>query len=233
MFFVLSCLVARPLALNDSSFLHPDCPSSFECGKLGFIRFPFNNESLTDCGLYTVKNCGTPHPKIQLKRGGLWVDVVGISQANVINISDSELQKQIDSRSCSVLRDLALQNSSSSSLSTPNNLTLYNCTQNPKDALPLFISSFSCPGYYTSPNFSYSLDGSTCNSKILVPVIPVGPNNPVSKFTADFQLQVTVHGPCYECFFHKGGKCSDTKGNFVCKGENTERRKGNDFYVKV
>lgn len=227
--FILSQLVALPLAWNDSR--HPLCPS-FECGNLGLIGFPFNNVSLTNCGFYTVKNC-FGQPKIQLSREKeLWFDVVAISQANVIHINDSELQKQINARNCSILDDLALPTSPLTSLSTDNNLTLYKCTDTPKDAFPLFVSSFSCSGYYTYLNTSVSPNCSSSKSKFLVPVRPVGRNNSAVEFTSNFQLQVTISLRCQQCF-HSGGQCSDTRGYFVCKDGNTKIRKGIDFSAKV
>lgn len=231
LFFVLSHLVVLSLAWNDSSFVHPECPP-FECGTLGLIRFPFNNESLLNCGLYTVKNCSAhAQPKIQLKReGGLWFDVVGISQANVIHINDTELKRQISSRNCSILNDLALTTSPVSSLSTDDNVTIYNCTENPKDALPLFISSFTCPGYYTYLNFNTSPSCTTSKSRLSVPVRPVDANNSYVEFTGDFQLQVTVSSECHNCFNRKG-ECLINQNKFDCKGGKAERRKGIDFYI--
>ncbi|KAE8648797.1 LEAF RUST 10 DISEASE-RESISTANCE LOCUS RECEPTOR-LIKE PROTEIN KINASE-like 2.5 [Cucumis sativus] len=223
LFFVLSHIVALSLAWNDTRYVHPIC-TPFECGNLGLIGFPFNNMSLTDCGFYTVKNC-SGQPKIQLNRGKeLWFDVTTISQANVIHINDQELRKRINARNCTILDDLALPISSLSSLSTDNNLTMYYCTEKPKDALPLFISSFNCPDYYTYLNTSASPNCLTSKSKFVVPVRPVGPNNSVLEFTSNFQLQVTISVSCQGCF-HRGGRCSDTQGYFVCEGENTKSRK--------
>ncbi|XP_023542041.1 LEAF RUST 10 DISEASE-RESISTANCE LOCUS RECEPTOR-LIKE PROTEIN KINASE-like 1.1 isoform X1 [Cucurbita pepo subsp. pepo] len=221
--FVLSHLVAHPLARNDTSFVRPDCPP-FDCGNFGFLGFPFNNETLTDCGLYTVRNC-SGEPKIQLKRErDVWFDVVSISQANVIHINDTELQKQINSRNCSILDDLSLPTSPSFSLSTNNNITLSNCTDNPGGDFPLFISKFSCPGIYSILNSDTPPNCSTSNSRFLVPVLPVGPNNSVLEFTADFQLRVTVSSICYDCF-REGGQCSITNEKFVCKDGKREASK--------
>ncbi|KGN52101.1 LEAF RUST 10 DISEASE-RESISTANCE LOCUS RECEPTOR-LIKE PROTEIN KINASE-like 1.1 isoform X1 [Cucumis sativus] len=229
--FVLSHLVALSLAWNDTRYVHPIC-TPFECGNLGLIGFPFNNMSLTDCGFYTVKNC-SGQPKIQLNRGKeLWFDVTTISQANVIHINDQELRKRINARNCTILDDLALPISSLSSLSTDNNLTMYYCTEKPKDALPLFISSFNCPDYYTYLNTSASPNCLTSKSKFVVPVRPVGPNNSIVVFTSDFQLQVTISIPCQQCF-HRGGQCSDTPGYFVCEGENTKSRKDQLKKLKI
>lgn len=218
LFFVLSYLVSLQLALNESSFIHPDCPA-FECGNLGLIRFPFNNESLLDCGLYTVRNCKT-QPQIQLRRGGVWFGVASISQANVILIDDQDLKNRIDSRNCSILADLALPETASSSLYTADNITLYNCRDKPKDATSLFLSSFNCSGYYTYPNSS---GPSNCfNSKVLkIPVNPVGSQNPIIEFTYKFHLQVTIARRCYECYYG-GGQCLTTpEGNFNCKNGKT------------
>ncbi|KAA0034578.1 LEAF RUST 10 DISEASE-RESISTANCE LOCUS RECEPTOR-LIKE PROTEIN KINASE-like 2.5 isoform X2 [Cucumis melo var. makuwa] len=217
LFFALSHIVGVSLAWNDSRYVHPIC-TPFECGNLGLIGFPMNNMSLTDCGFYTVKNC-SGQPKIQLSREKeLWFDVVAISQANVIHIDDQELQKRITARDCTILDDLALPMSSLSSLSTDNNLTMYHCTDKPIDALPLFISSFSCPGYYTYINTSASPNCPTSKSKFVVPVRPIGPNNSAVEFTSNFQLQVTISLPCQQCL-QRGGRCSDTQGYIVCEVE--------------
>ncbi|XP_038893309.1 LEAF RUST 10 DISEASE-RESISTANCE LOCUS RECEPTOR-LIKE PROTEIN KINASE-like 2.5 isoform X2 [Benincasa hispida] len=218
--FVLTQLVALPLARRDSSYVRPFCPL-FECGNLGLIGFPFNNVSLTDCGLYTVKNC-SGQPKIQLKREEeIWFDVVAISQSNVIHIDDPELQKRINTRSCSILDDLALPTSPSSSLSADYTLTLYNCTHKPIDGLPLFDSSFSCPGYYSYVNTSASPNCPTSKSEFFIPIRPIDANNSAVEFTSNFQLQVTISTPCTQCF-RSGGQCSNTRGQFVCKGGNTK-----------
>ena len=87
--FILSHFVL--LSSAEKEWKHLSNCSLFKCGKLGWLRFPFNNETNPECGLRTVVNCTEETPQIQLERGGRHFEVKNI-QGGTIIIQDEQLQ---------------------------------------------------------------------------------------------------------------------------------------------
>ena len=83
----------------------PNCPP-FDCEKLGWLHFPFNNEKNPECGLCTVTRCTEELPWIQLERGGRYFGVKNISQAGTIVIQDQQLQGQLKHRRCDFINNI-------------------------------------------------------------------------------------------------------------------------------
>ena len=87
--FILSHFVL--LSSAEKEWKHLSNCSLFKCGKLGWLRFPLNNETNPECGLRTVVNCTEETPQIQLERGGRHFEVKNI-QGGTIIIQDEQLQ---------------------------------------------------------------------------------------------------------------------------------------------
>ena len=133
-FFFLSHLVLL-YSVAAEGIYPPGCPP-FVCGKVGKISFPFANDTSPECGLLILHDCGDPHqkktPKIKLERNGtlLSYDVETISQANIIQFKDPQLQSVLDFNSCESLKNWTLPSPSSPFIyfqRVSGNLTLFKC----------------------------------------------------------------------------------------------------------
>ncbi|GMP58969.1 hypothetical protein CsSME_00022437 [Camellia sinensis var. sinensis] len=80
---------------QDDKYQH-GCPQSFNCGKLGPIKFPFSNGTYPGCGLCTV-NCSEPVPIIYLGWTHQPYEVKEFLNDEAVNVSDKYLRKLISS----------------------------------------------------------------------------------------------------------------------------------------
>ncbi|KAH7840564.1 hypothetical protein Vadar_018662 [Vaccinium darrowii] len=71
---------------------------SFNCGTHGQIRFPLSNTTFPQCGLFTVKTCTDPVPKLNLGKPELFYDLSSTNvEENSCSTISPELDKQQDS----------------------------------------------------------------------------------------------------------------------------------------
>lgn len=134
--------------------------SSFHCGKLGHIDFPFNNKTNPECGLYTV-DCKEPIQKIQLKKGGHWFQIYNISPANSIFINIEELHKPFDSHSCKSFESLTLPSPSLVS-NILHTTTMFNCS---KGSLGINSSLYrTCEDYELYYNNTFNPSSPQCST---------------------------------------------------------------------
>ncbi|GMP59003.1 hypothetical protein CsSME_00022457 [Camellia sinensis var. sinensis] len=104
-FFVVShLLIVHSTGQDDVHGYQHGCPQSFNCGKLGPIKFPFSNDTYPRCGLCTV-NCSEPVPIIYSS----WkheryerYEVKEFLNDEAVNVSDKYLRKLISSNSCHI-----------------------------------------------------------------------------------------------------------------------------------
>ncbi|KAI8022641.1 LEAF RUST 10 DISEASE-RESISTANCE LOCUS RECEPTOR-LIKE PROTEIN KINASE-like 1.1 [Camellia lanceoleosa] len=84
------------------------CPQSFNCGKLGQIKFPLTNIKNGRCGLCKV-NCSDPVPKIKLGSKN-WYEVKQVLSDETIDVTDKELGKLKSSNSCEIFKNFTIPN---------------------------------------------------------------------------------------------------------------------------
>ncbi|KAL7240393.1 hypothetical protein ACSBR2_006110 [Camellia fascicularis] len=205
------------------------CPQSFNCGKLGPIKFPFSNDTYPRCGLCTV-NCSEPVPIIKLGWKNKPYEVMEFLNDEAVNVSDKWLGDLISSKSCDIFSNLTLFSGPSGPISytiSPN-LTLFKCPthSSSKPQLQPEIYSFSnCSGYtvyYTDPNQhtpTHAYLSSDC-VVIQLPMLPSIRNRNVSDLFSllayEFIIGLHMSKECYECR-HNGGQCpSPGLGEFHC-----------------
>ncbi|XP_034689621.1 LEAF RUST 10 DISEASE-RESISTANCE LOCUS RECEPTOR-LIKE PROTEIN KINASE-like 1.1 isoform X2 [Vitis riparia] len=216
---------------------HPPNCSFFQCGKLGWLKFPFNNETNPECGLRTIVNCTEEAPKIQLERGGRHFEVKNI-QGDTIIIQDEQLQEHLKHGRCDLIDNLTSSPSPSvffTPVPTLTKLTLFKCHPSHNIDLVTEYNYTRCQDYiihYNHPNhipptptppppgcsiIQYPVNMSTVGIANLVPLL-----------TSDITLEVKVFPPCRNCL-HRGGQCQDDeKGKFQCA-----HVKGNDNRLKL
>ncbi|KAI8022006.1 LEAF RUST 10 DISEASE-RESISTANCE LOCUS RECEPTOR-LIKE PROTEIN KINASE-like 1.1 [Camellia lanceoleosa] len=206
------------------------CPQSFNCGKLGPIKFPFSNNTYPGCGLCTV-NCSEPVPIIYLWWKDERYEVKEFLNDEDVNVSDKYLRKLLSSNSCDIFSNfLFLYRTPSISYTISTNLTLFKCPTygNSKPQLQTEVYNFSnCPGYtvyYTDPNQHTPTPAnlpSDCEV-IHLPILPSIQNRNVSDLFSllayEFTIGLHVTKECYECR-HNGGQCHGHREFHCIKAE--------------
>ncbi|KAH7571115.1 hypothetical protein JRO89_XS05G0255400 [Xanthoceras sorbifolium] len=87
--FVICYLFSSSMAEEVTGF-NPRC-TQFPCGNLGYLGFPFSNQSNPECGLFQVHNCNQLfRQKIQLWKDGPWFHIGDIKLDNTLQLRDHE-----------------------------------------------------------------------------------------------------------------------------------------------
>ncbi|KAL8035137.1 hypothetical protein ABFX02_12G077300 [Erythranthe guttata] len=219
LFFFLLLL----LSLLDSADSH--CSESFECGRLGHLEFPISNS--TGCGLFTVDDCDSDNPTVQLEPGGLVYNISRNMSTNSFLIKDHSLQWQLNSNSCFAFRNVSLPKSPSISFSVSPNRTVFACVNqnyiHDGEIFPENHRSYNCTlftVYYGFPTAQVSPVPSDCQV-IQLPVKSnydqYSPGNVFDMLTHEYILEWNVSENCSECH-QGGGQClSNSMGEFECK----------------
>ncbi|XP_028057864.1 LEAF RUST 10 DISEASE-RESISTANCE LOCUS RECEPTOR-LIKE PROTEIN KINASE-like 1.1 [Camellia sinensis] len=216
-FFVVSHLViVHSTWQDDKHGYQHGCPQSFNCGKLGPIKFPFSNDTYRGCGLCTV-NCSEPVPIIYLGKDKPY-EVKKFLNDEAVNVSDKSLRDLISSKSCDIFNNFTLFSRPSISYTISSNLTLFKCRTNSssKPQLQTQLYSFSnCSGYtvyYTDPNQNTPTPANLSSGCVVIqlPMLPSIRNRNVSDLfsllASEFTIGLHVSKECYECH-HNGGQC--------------------------
>ncbi|CAL5396616.1 unnamed protein product [Camellia sinensis] len=203
------------------------CPESFNCGKLGLIKFPFSNDTYPRCGLCTV-NCSEPVPIIYLGWTHQPYEVKEFLNDEAVNVSDKYLRKLISSNSCDIFSKslFPYPTPSISYTISPNLSSLFKCPTNggSKPQLQTEVYSFSnCTGYtvyYTDPNQHTQIPANLSPDceVIKLPMLPsirsINLSDLFSLLAYEFTIGLHVSKECYECR-HNGGQCRGL-GEFHC-----------------
>ncbi|CAL5210021.1 unnamed protein product [Lathyrus oleraceus] len=107
-----------------------NCPSSFTCGYLGPISFPFTTTQHPNCGMLIIHGCddSEPQSKKTIQNNKTWFDITKIDPFT-ITIRDDDLHDILLKRSCDILNY-----NSKFTVNTPlvssrlaNYITVYGC----------------------------------------------------------------------------------------------------------
>ncbi|GMP58999.1 hypothetical protein CsSME_00022453 [Camellia sinensis var. sinensis] len=228
-FFVISHLViVHSTGQDDVHGYQHGCPQSFNCGKLGPVKFPFSNDTYPRCGLCTV-NCSEPVPIIKLGWKRKPYEVKEFLNDEAVNVSDKLLGDLISSKSCDIFSNLSLFSGPRDiSYTMSPNLTLFKCPTN-SSSKPLRqtgVYSFSnCSGYivyYTDPNQRTQTPSNLSSNCVVIqlPMLPSIQNRNVSDLfsllACEFTIRLHVSKECLECH-HNGGQCDE--GSLCIKDE--------------
>ena len=222
-FFVLSHLLLLHSAEGENR-IPPNC-SSFPCGNLGIIGFPFFNSKNLNCDGLLAVDCEGKPPTIQLDLGGRQYEVIKISYTNTTQsttrIKDPLLWDYWYAKKCESVTNLTFPSSPSISFEiTSPNQTLFKCNHNPPiTPLPNF-KNVSCDDpyniYYSHSNHSSPTSLSECS------IIQLPQNEHPDEhepFGAEFDLEVHVSDACSSCHA-RGGLCEalvgEDKRKFYC-----------------
>ncbi|KAI4357758.1 hypothetical protein L6164_001687 [Bauhinia variegata] len=209
------------------------CPSSFNCGDLGTIQFPFTTIERPDCGILALHGCGDDSG-IQLKEGELY-DVIHIDHFTIF-VRDYSLHKSLQSRSCEIFNSKFTPNlpptSPLASFDMKYNVTMFRCDKSLHIPLPKLLFNYTNCSSYNIYYFRRKLElpGSykppssfTGCSTIQLPVKNEDDNNdPFTFLTADVPIEVRLSDECAKCYHHDRGLCQlDSEGKFLCAKEDS------------
>ncbi|XP_057961689.1 LEAF RUST 10 DISEASE-RESISTANCE LOCUS RECEPTOR-LIKE PROTEIN KINASE-like 1.1 isoform X3 [Malania oleifera] len=204
-------------------FAKPHNCSSFVCGNLGSIRFPFRKiNDDPECGLLTV-TCSQPDQRIQLVEQGKWYQVMNISQDDTIFINDVELQQRLKNNKCDVFENLKLPTSLKINLIIEPNMTFFKCNRTLHSALHTRFEH-TCGAYdikYDDVPYNFRKEVPPQCSVIQLPMAKQNKNysDPFSLLAHEFYLKAQLSWDCIDCR-HQGGQCKyDSKGRVRCVGK--------------
>ncbi|KAM3692972.1 hypothetical protein ACJW31_08G129600 [Castanea mollissima] len=219
-FFLLSRLLLLHSAEEVNRTL-PNC-SSFQCGKLGIIGFPFTDSSHPLCGLLPVK-CDEMPPTIQLGWGRGPYEVINISYTNttlITRIKDLLLSDALNTQKCESVTNFTLPNSPfiSFKLTTPSQ-TLFKCNRTLGIASPRNFTRRNCGDYslyYSHLNDDSQSFPAQCSIIQLPRKKHSDKDTLFSLLSAEFDLEVNVSEACSSCY-GGGGHCElEQNGKFQC-----------------
>ena len=194
------------------------CPSSFLCGNVGKIEFPFTTTERPDCGLLAVSGCDDQNPQanktIELRKG-LFYDVIASYDSTIV-IRDFKLHKYLGSESCEAFeRNLTLPSPSPlASFIIRSNITLFRCNRSLKIHFSKpFLNYTNCSDYnifYACPNGFYCKDIeypsslAECSTIQLPTKDPTDSNHPFTFLTSEIHIQAQLSSDCEKCFRQEG-----------------------------
>ncbi|XP_057736107.1 rust resistance kinase Lr10-like [Arachis stenosperma] len=215
------------------------CPTSFECGKLGTIMFPFTYSKRPHCGVLAIHGCHDNNPNAQQvivlnnKPNGRFL-VLNID-FRTITITDLALLKSLKSQSqtqrCKAFsNNLSLPLMPSSPLGysyAKFNKTLFTCPSNNLTLPPGFYNYNNCSNYHIYYDGFQSLGDSpdlrppgplaACSKIHFALKDESNDTDPFSFLSDRIVLEVELSSDCRNCIRHRRGHCQlDSQGNFLC-----------------
>ena len=184
------------------------CPSSFQCGSLGLLSYPFTTDFQPHCGLCAI-NCTEPEKTIRLGRHGPWYNLnYSFSDDKVFLVDDWSLFHAVNPDMCNVFGEgFRLPRSSSISFTVLIIETMWRCPngtrlspENENNNTLRRIIGCGRFNVYHSHDSEFTVPNNTKCSRIQYPKALV--------------LEVTSE--CSRCTT-EGGRCQDlSNGEFKC-----------------
>ena len=209
------------------------CPSSFECGNLGTINFPFTNTQRPNCGVLAIHGCDDPNPEalksIQLTNAPIGrFHVLYVNDNNTLVIRDETQRNNLRSKSCKAFsNNYTLPPSSPlGSVHVVNNKTLFRCNHSLHIILPPNVYNYrKCPEYniYYGPpignpqGFKLLSSLTSCSKIQLALKDESDTTDPFSFISDNILMEVQLSEDCKRCIHQEKGQCQLHKqGKFYC-----------------
>ncbi|XP_019160155.1 PREDICTED: LEAF RUST 10 DISEASE-RESISTANCE LOCUS RECEPTOR-LIKE PROTEIN KINASE-like 1.1 isoform X3 [Ipomoea nil] len=199
--------------------LPSNCTKGFLCGSMGYLEFPFAQQTQPHCGLIAVDCDAKPLPTLQLGTGGDWYQFVSNDLApNTIFLEDLKLQGLLESCKYSNLNyTLQFPNSQSITFRNLEAKPFLECNHSQAYDIGNYEICNSTEGFsfslkYTSENNPKCDTAANCT---LYPS-PILVEQTNALITAQFGIYLEVSPACYDCY-HGGGICrADSNNEFQC-----------------
>ncbi|KAI9120177.1 hypothetical protein K1719_008825 [Acacia pycnantha] len=215
------------------------CPTSFDCGYLGKIQFPWTTTERTDCGLFAIQGCHDPNVlKTLLTTNGTTrtfkvfkiTHTVSPSESTIV-IRDMDLQERLRNRSCEAFSSnytfpLTLPPPALASFKITNIGVFLRCNRlKPLDRTNASFFNFTCVDsdiIYGFPNPERNKSSSLLSSCSVIqfPIKDLPDDgDPFTFITSIVLLRVRLSDNCSKCIYHRAGRCQlDPNGIFNCDG---------------
>ncbi|KAI4357766.1 hypothetical protein L6164_001694 [Bauhinia variegata] len=230
-FYIL--LFSQLLSLLSTGEGHEKCPSSFNCGYLETIQFPFTTIERPDCGILALHGCGNDSVSskgIQLKKGERY-HVMHIDHSTIF-VRDDHLHKLLQSRSCEIFNSNYTPNlpptSPLASFDVKYNITLFKCNKSLHIPQPkLSFNYANCSNYniyYFPREFELPMSNKPppkAFAECSILQLPVkdedDSNDPFTFLSAEVPIKVRFSEECAKCYYHERGMCQlDSRRKFLC-----------------
>ncbi|KAL2324123.1 hypothetical protein Fmac_023181 [Flemingia macrophylla] len=211
------------------------CPSSFDCGYLGQIKFPFTTTLQPHCGLLAIDGCqqndSYASRTLQLNNPTPTSYSVLHVEPRTIIIRDDRQYHYLQTKNCTAFaNNFSLpQTSSLASFYLKYNITIFRCNRSLNTTPPQHFYKYSnCSDYdvfYGPPNtqippgFKWPSSLTPC-STVQLAVEANSTNNPFQFLSASIAIEVRLSDTCESCLNRGEDQCLlDSRGNFYCTKE--------------
>ena len=208
------------------------CRTSFSCGYLGNISFPFTVTQHPHCGILAISGCrsnNTAAPKsIQLGKPPSEQSLIATYvDRDTITVTDEAQRKNLLVKNCQAFKNYTVPSTSPlASFYIKYNITMFKCNDSLSVNLPDYFNNYTnCRGY----NLYYDLLNSVRPRGFKVPsslaqckqfqvAIRNRPtDDPFEFLSPEIVIQVQLSDDCNMCLRHQGGPCQlDIQGKFLC-----------------
>ncbi|MCH85725.1 putative serine/threonine-protein kinase, partial [Trifolium medium] len=208
------------------------CPTSFSCGYLGNITFPFTVTKSPHSGVLALSGCDhndtTAIKSIQLgKTPSEQSLIVTYVDRDIITVIDEAQRNNLRSKNCRAFHNLTLPPTSSlASFYIKYNITMFKCNHSLSVTPPkLYVKYANCSGYniyYDPQNVDKPPGFKVPSSLAQCTVFQVATRDLPSYDPFDFlspgiSIEVQLSDDCNKCRRHQGGRCQlDIHGKFLC-----------------
>ncbi|AES62863.2 wall associated kinase-like protein [Medicago truncatula] len=208
------------------------CPTSFSCGYLGQITFPFTVTQYPHCGILAISGCdkkNTSAPKsIQLgKMPSKQPLIVTYVEGNTITVSDKTQRKYLLSKKCQAFHNYPVPPTTPlGSFYLKFNITMFKCNRSLKVTPPKSFQNYAnCSGYdiyYDLQNIvrppPFKVPNSLAQCTQCQAAVRDMPNDdPFEFLSPQISIVVQLSDDCNQCLHHQGGRCRlDIQGKFHC-----------------
>ncbi|WJX15091.1 non-specific serine/threonine protein kinase [Trifolium repens] len=232
--FIFKSLIFFQFVLHVSGQNDGRCPTSFSCGYIGNITFPFTVTESPHCGILAISGCdknGIVSPKtIQLgKRPSNQSFIVTYVDHDTITVRDDALRDKLPLKDCQAFNNFTVPPTSPlASFYIKYNITMFKCYHSLNITLRGHFSFYkytNCSGY----NLYYDLLNSVRPRGFKVPsslaqctqcqvaIRDFPTADPFEFVSPEISIEVQLSDDCNKCLRHQVGQCQlDNQGKFFC-----------------
>ncbi|XP_058760803.1 LEAF RUST 10 DISEASE-RESISTANCE LOCUS RECEPTOR-LIKE PROTEIN KINASE-like 1.1 [Vicia villosa] len=212
---------------------HGRCPTSYSCGYLGQITFPFTVSQHPQCGALAILGCdnknATAPRTIQLgSPPSKQLFTVPYVEGDIITVRENEAQRNnLLSKNCQAFHNFPVPPSSPlASFYIKYSTTMFKCNHSLSVIPPKsFYNYKNCSGYniYYYRQISdgnFKVPSSLAQCKVYKVAIRDSPSDdPFDFLSPEIEIKVQLSDDCNKCRHH-GGQCQlDVHKNFYCAKE--------------
>ncbi|KAI9120186.1 hypothetical protein K1719_008834 [Acacia pycnantha] len=229
-FFFLSLLPDHMLVLSSDSA--GGCPTSFHCGNLGNLSFPFTTPQRNHCGMLPIHGCDDEHPNaaktVFFEKKQFQVKNIMPFFNPKVFVTDADLQKRLEKDVCDAMGwNITLPTSSplGSFDIFPNIITMYKCNSSLNfNVSKQFLKYTGCAKsnhetiFFRSQDQDHPPPSLAACSRVQLPVnmMTFSPD-PFTFIASDFPVNIHLSNDCLRCSYFNKGLCRlNSTGGFYC-----------------